>query len=130
MSLAPSSFVDSVDALRQLYELPVKGALAKEIDHIHPHFARFIALTPFVCISTMSSDGRADVSPRGGEPGFVHVLDQTHLAIPDRPGNNRLDSLINILANPSVGLLFFIAGFEDMLRVNGSARIATDAALM
>jgi uncharacterized protein len=130
MNVSPSSFVDSVDALRQLYELPVKGAVAKEISHIHPHFARFIALSPFVCISTMSADGRADVSPRGGEPGFVHVLDQTHLAIPDRPGNNRLDSLINILANPSVGLLFFIAGFEDMLRVNGSARIATDAALM
>lgn len=125
-----SSFIDSVDALRQVYELPSKGAAAKEISHIHTHFRRYIELSPFVCMSTMSADGRADVSPRGGEAGFVHVLDPAHLAIPDRPGNNRLDSLINIIASPSVGLLFIIPGFEDMLRVNGTARITTDAALM
>src|SRR5687768_259656 len=125
-----SGFIDTPAALREVYELPSKGAIAKEINHIHAHFRRFIELSPFVCISTMSADGRADVSPRGGDAGFVHVLDTTRLAIPDRPGNNRLDSLINMIANPAVGLLFFIPGFEDMLRVNGTARITTDAALM
>jgi PPOX class probable FMN-dependent enzyme len=71
-----------------------------------------------------------DVSPRGGEPGFVHVLDQHRLALPDRPGNNRLDSLCNIVERPGVGLLFFIPGFEDMLRVNGLAHLTTDPELM
>jgi uncharacterized protein len=130
MTIAPSGFIGSVEVLRQVYDQPTKGAAAKEIGHLHAHFCRFIERSPFVCISTMSADGRADVSPRGGEAGFVHVLDSAQLAIPDRPGNNRLDSLVNIIANPSVGLLFFIPGFEDMLRVNGSARITTDAALM
>jgi uncharacterized protein len=122
--------IDTPAALRELYELPSRGAVAKEIDRIDAHSRRFIALSPFVCVGTMSTDGHADVSPRGGEPGFVHVLDDGRLAIPDRPGNNRLDSMTNMLANPSVGLLFFIPGFEDMLRVNGTARITTDPALM
>jgi uncharacterized protein len=130
MTSSVSHFIDSVDALRQVYAQPSKGATAKEIGHLHAHFRRFIEMSPFVCISTMSADGRADVSPRGGEAGFVHLLDPTHLAIPDRPGNNRLDSLVNMVANPSVGLLFFIPGFEDMLPVNGTARITTDPALM
>jgi PPOX class probable FMN-dependent enzyme len=130
MTALPISFIDNVEALRQLYAQPAKGAAAKEIGHLHAHFSNFIERSPFVCISSMSADGRADVSPRGGEAGFVHVLDPTHLAIPDRPGNNRLDSLVNIIANPSVGLLFFVPGFEDMLRVNGTARITTDPALM
>lgn len=125
-----STFIETAEALRRVYELPSKGAVAKEIERIDAHCQRFIAISPFVCLGTMSTDGRADVSPRGGEPGFVHVLDGMRLAMPDRPGNNRLDSLINIIANPSVGLLFFVPGFEDMLRVNGHARITTDATLM
>lgn len=125
-----SGFIDTAAALREVYELPGKGAVAKEIARIDGHCRRFIELSPFVCVGTMSEDGRADVSPRGGEAGFVHVLDAAHLAIPDRPGNNRLDSLTNIIGNPSVGLLFFVPGFEDMLRVNGSARITTDPTLM
>lgn len=125
-----SASIETADALRRLYEAPSKGAVAKEIDRIDTHCRRFIEISPFVCVGTMSADGRADVSPRGGEPGFVHVLDGKHLAIPDRPGNNRLDSLTNMLANPSVGLLFFVPGFEDMLRVNGRARITTDPDLM
>src|SRR5262245_3700483 len=96
-----SAFIDTPARLRELYEQPSKGAVAKEIARIDVHCRNFIALSPFVCIGTMSADGRADVSPRGGEPGFVHVLDGQQLAIPDRPGNNRLDSLMNILANPS-----------------------------
>jgi PPOX class probable FMN-dependent enzyme len=81
-------------------------------------------------MGTMGPDGLGDVTPRGGERGFVHVLDERTLAMPDRPGNNRLDSLTNLTSNPGVGLLFFVAGFEDLLRVNGRARISRDSALM
>jgi uncharacterized protein len=122
-------FIETIGALRAVYDQPSKGAAAKQIDRIDAHCRRFIELSPFVCIGTISGDGRADVSPRGGEPGFAHVLGPNLIAIPDRPGNNRLDNLCNILSNPAVGLLFFIPGFEDMLRVNGKARITTDAVL-
>jgi uncharacterized protein len=124
------AFVETAEALREIYELPSKGAVAKEISRIDPHCRRFIEMSPFVCLGTTSADGRADVSPRGGEPGFVHVFDNGQLAIPDRPGNNRLDSLTNMLANPAVGLLFFVPGFEDLLRVNGHARITIEPALL
>ena len=94
------------------------------------HAQAFIGRSPFVCIGTQNSDGRADVSPRGDPVGFVKVLDAHTIAIPDRPGNNRLDSLVNILGNPSVGLLFIIPGFEDTLRINGQARLVTDPELL
>ena len=87
-------------------------------------------MSPFLCLGTSRPDGAADVSPRGDAPGFVHVVDDTTLLLPDRPGNNRLDSLSNVLANPNVGLLFFIPGFEETLRVNGTAEIVTDPALL
>jgi PPOX class probable FMN-dependent enzyme len=89
----------------------------------------FIALSPFVCLASSSADG-ADVTPRGDRPGFVHVLDDSTLAIPDWPGNNRLDTLLNIEANPQVGLLFLIPGFDESLRVNGVATISIDPALL
>nr|WP_272214310.1 MSMEG_1061 family FMN-dependent PPOX-type flavoprotein [Marinicella sp. W31]MDC2879666.1 pyridoxamine 5'-phosphate oxidase family protein [Marinicella sp. W31] len=85
---------------------------------------------PFLCLGTQGSDGRADVSPRGDPAGFVKVLDPKTLAIPDRPGNNRLDSQSNIVANPNVGLLFIIPGFDDTLRVNGKAQLTRDPALL
>jgi PPOX class probable FMN-dependent enzyme len=116
--------------LRVLYRPPSPGAVAKELSRIDGYFRRFIELSPFLCIGTTGASGLGDVSPRGGEPGFVHVLDETRLAMPDRPGNNRLDTLGNVTHNPGVGLLFFIPGFDDMLRVNGIARITTDAELM
>jgi PPOX class probable FMN-dependent enzyme len=115
--------------LRTRYKEPNAYALAKDIGRIDEHFRRFIALSPFVCLGTHGPNGLGDVSPRGGEPGFVHVLDETTLAMPDRPGNNRLDSLTNIAAGSGVGLLFLIPGFEDTLRVNGVARISADPAL-
>ena len=118
------------DDLRGVYKKPSDGARAKDIAVIDRHFARFIALSPFLCMGTSGPDGTGDVSPRGGEPGFVHVLDDRTLAMPDRPGNNRLDSLTNVTRHPGVGLLFFIPGFEDALRVNGRARISTDPDLM
>lgn len=114
------------DDLRGVYKRPSDGAVAKDIGVIDRHFARFIALSPFLCMGTTGPDGTGDVSPRGGEPGFVHVLDDKTLAMPDRPGNNRLDSLTNIMRHPGVGLLFFVPGFEDALRVNGRARISAD----
>ncbi len=116
--------------LRGTYAMPGDPVLAKDIRHIDAHCARFIELSPFCVIGTSRADGFGDVSPRGGEPGFVHVLDKTHLAMPDRPGNNRLDTLGNITANPAVGLLFFLPGVNEMLRVNGTASISTDPELM
>lgn len=116
--------------LRTVYKQPGGGAVGKDIAQIDAHFAHFISLSPFLCIGTMGENGLCDVSPRGGEPGFVHVIDARTLAMPDRPGNNRLDSLGNITRNPGVGLLFFVPGFDDTLRVNGVARLTTDTELM
>jgi len=116
--------------LRTVYKQPGGGAVGKDIAQIDAHFAHFISLSPFLCIGTAGENGLCDVSPRGGEPGFVHVIDARTLAMPDRPGNNRLDSLGNITRNPRVGLLFFVPGFEDTLRVNGVARLTTDTELM
>lgn len=116
--------------LRTVYPKPGDGAVNKQLDWIDPHSRRFIELSPFLCIGTSRPDGLADVSPRGGEPGFVHILDDRRLAMPDRPGNNRLDTLTNIAHSPSVGLLFFLPGFDEMLRVNGVAETVTTPELM
>lgn len=116
--------------LRSIYKQPGGGAVGKDIGQIDTHFANFIALSPFLCIGTVGENGLCDVSPRGGEPGFVAVLDGRTLAMPDRPGNNRLDSIGNITRTAGVGLLFFVPGFEDTLRVNGVAHVTTDDALM
>jgi uncharacterized protein len=94
------------------------------------HSRKFISLSPFLVLSTSSADGKADVSPRGDPPGFVHVIDDATFLIPDRPGNNRLDTMVNIAQNPNVACLFFIPGFEDTLRVAGKATITDDPALL
>jgi PPOX class probable FMN-dependent enzyme len=130
MTLELAHLVDDANRLREVYKAPIKGAVAKEIARLDHHCRAFIALSPFVCIGSMDAHDRADVSPRGGEPGFVHALDDHRLAIPDRPGNNRLDSMTNLLQRPSIALLFFVPGFEDTLRVNGQARISVDHELM
>jgi len=96
---------------------------------IDDHMRRFISLSPFVCLGSSSADG-ADVTPRGDQPGFIHVLDDHTLLVPDWPGNNRLDTLTNIEANPHVGLLFLIPGFNESLRVNGVAEVSLDPALI
>ena len=90
---------------------------------------RFISLSPFVCLGTSSPEG-ADVTPRGDAPGFVHVVDDSTLLIPDWPGNNRLDSLTNITANPQVALLFFVPGVNETLRINGTAEVVMDTAIL
>lgn len=105
-------------------------ATRKCLPQLDRHCRDFIARSPFLCLSTQHANGSADVSPRGDPPGFVQVLDDHTLAIPDRPGNNRLDSLSNILSNPSVALLFMVPGFEDALRVNGSASLNRDPELL
>ncbi|MGV8996566.1 MAG: pyridoxamine 5'-phosphate oxidase family protein [Parvibaculaceae bacterium] len=125
-----SDIMQDEAALRTVYPNASGGAVDKQLAALEQHSRRFIELSPFVCIGTSRPDGLADVSPRGGEPGFIHVLDDTHLAMPDRPGNNRLDTLTNIAHTPAVGLLFFLPGFEEMLRVNGVATLTTEQALM
>lgn len=116
--------------LRQVYAAPSKGVQDKCFPHLDKHSRRFLELSPFFCIGSSRADGLGDVSPRGGEPGFVHALDDRRIAYPDRPGNNRLDTLENIVRNPAVGLLFFLPGVEEMLRINGVASITTEEALM
>ena len=118
------------EALRGLFPAQTPLAINKCLDVLDRHAQAFIARSPFLCLGTQDMAGRADVSPRGDPAGFVKVLDPHTLAIPDRPGNNRLDSLVNILANPSVGLLFVIPGFDDTLRVNGQASLVTDPELL
>ncbi len=117
-------------SLRALYPATHTMAALKCLDHIDRHAADFIARSPFLCIGTQTAEGRADVSPRGDPAGFVRLLDARTLAIPDRPGNNRLDTLANIVANPVVGLLFLVPGFDETLRINGRARLVTDPALL
>ena len=118
------------DELRTIYKRPNPGAVAKTLRRVDRHARAFIELSSLVCLGTAGADGLCDVTPRGGDPGFLKVVDDTHLALPDRPGNNRLDSLTNIVSHPGVGLVFFIPGFEDTLRVNGRACISTDPRLM
>ena len=126
----PSHVIADEAALLSLFDATHALALQKCQDRLGPHAQAFIRRSPFVCIGTQSRDGRADVSPRGDPVGFVHILDERTLAIPDRPGNNRLDSLRNLVTNPSIGLLFIIPGFEDTLRVNGQARLVTEPGLL
>lgn len=122
--------IRSEAALRTLFGTAEGLAVSKSLTRLDRHCRDFIARSPFLCIGTMGADGRADVSPRGDPPGFVQVIDDRTIAIPDRPGNNRLDTMTNIIANPSVGLLFLIPGFDDTLRINGKATIVHDPELL
>ena len=117
--------VDGEARLRDLYPEPSELARKKCISRLDRHCRKFISLSPFLCIGTSRADG-GDVSPRGDAPGFVQVLDDTTILIPDRPGNNLLDSLSNVTENPNVGILFLIPGIEETLRINGVASVVTD----
>ena len=123
------SRIESVEQLRTIYRQPKELAAKKVIPRLEAHSKRIIELSPFLVISTMGEDGIADVSPRGDAPGFVQVIDDETIAIPDRPGNNRLDTLTNILGNPSVGTIFFVPGVDEVLRINGDAELRDDAEL-
>lgn len=126
----PEFAITDEKALRGLFEATHDLAAIKSQALLDKHAQAFIRRSPFLCIGTQNLDGRADVSPRGDPVGFVQILDQHTLAIPDRPGNNRLDTLVNIIANPSVGLLFIIPGFDDTLRVNGQATLVNDPEIL
>jgi uncharacterized protein len=123
-----STIIEDKDALRRVYKTPNPRSVAKEIKRLDRHCRRFVELSPLVVLAT-SGAGGGDVSPRGGPAGFVKVLDDATLVIPDFPGNNRLDSLENILEDGRVGLLFFVPGMDETLRVNGHATIDTDPEL-
>ena len=120
------SRIQSLEQLRLLYDEPTERAIKKNIGHLDKHCRHFIELSPFVALSTSHSNKQSDSSPRGGKPGFVKVFDSKTLIIPDWGGNNRLDSFTNILDNDSIGLMFFIPGVAEILRVNGSAQLRTD----
>lgn len=118
--------VTSVRELRAVLGAPSERAVLKQQARLDEHFRAFIAQAPFLILGTANAAGQCDVSPKGDAPGFVKVLDETHLAIPDRIGNNRIDGMRNILENPHVGLIFLIPGREDTLRVNGRAAVIRD----
>jgi len=128
--LKPEFLVQDEEDLRSLFPATHPLAVRKCQDRLDRHAVDFVARSPFICMGTQSPDGLADVSPRGDPCGFVKVLDDKTLLIPDRPGNNRLDSQSNILTNPAVGLLFMVPGFDDTLRVNGNAKITRDPDLL
>jgi PPOX class probable FMN-dependent enzyme len=122
--------VTSREELRAIYGAPGERAVLKERAHLDVHTREFIARSPFVLLATSNRAGRCDVSPKGDAPGFVMVLDDTHLVIPDRVGNNRIDGLTNIVENPHLGMIFLIPGREDTLRVNGRACILRDGEIL
>jgi PPOX class probable FMN-dependent enzyme len=128
--IAPDDLIATEAELRARFATPGRLAVLKQLDRLDHNCRRFIELSPFLCLATSRADGLADNSPRGDAPGFVQVLDERTLLIPDRPGNNRLDSMANIIHHPNVGLLFFIPGVTETLRVNGRAKLITSPDLL
>jgi PPOX class probable FMN-dependent enzyme len=128
-TLPAEHIVTSVDALERLYGTPYGPSLAKETDRISAHYREFIEAAPFFALASAGPDA-LDCSPRGDAPGFVRVADEKTLLIPDRRGNNRIDTLRNILNDPRVALLFLIPGCGETIRVIGRAKISTDPALL
>jgi PPOX class probable FMN-dependent enzyme len=116
------------DPLDGLYPPPSDLVVRKTLPRLDRYARRFIELSPFVCIATTDADGHCDASPRGDAPGFVRVVDDLTLLLPDRVGNNRLDSLRNLQRAPGIGMLFLVPGIDDALRVNGRARLVLDRA--
>jgi len=124
-----SEVVRTEAALREILGAPAERSVKKEIARLDAHCRALIARSPFVLVASCNAAGRCDVSPKGDPPGFVLVLDDQTLALPERPGNRRADTFTNVLENPHVGLLFVIPGKLETLRVNGRARVVSDTAL-
>jgi len=124
------STITTTQQLRSIYKVPSERSLLKELTYIDPHIQRFISLSPFLVISSGDQQHQMDSSPRGGDAGFAKVLDQQTILIPDSIGNNRLDTLTNIIATSQVGLLFIVPGLDEVVRVNGSATLQTDVDLL
>ena len=125
----PTQTYSELTALRAFMGKPTELAAKKSITRLDKHCREFINRSPFVCIGTTDGSGKADVSPKGDPPGFVQVLDDKTLFIPDRPGNNRIDSMSNLLKDPAIALLFLIPGFDETLRVNGKGTVIRDQTL-
>jgi PPOX class probable FMN-dependent enzyme len=123
------SIISDEADLRQRYPQPMSRASDKVLDHLDRHCRAILAVSPFCVLSSQGHDG-ADISPRGDPPGFLRALDDRHLLLPDRIGNNRLDNFANILGNPEVGLLVLVPGMDETLRINGRARLTDDARLL
>jgi PPOX class probable FMN-dependent enzyme len=119
----------TLTSLEALYDAPSERVRRKQIDRLDAHCRAFIAASPFLILATSGAAG-VDCSPRGDRPGFVVVEDDSTLLLPDRRGNNRIDSLKNVVENPAVGLIFLVPGVHETLRVNGRARISADPALL
>ena len=123
--------VESLNELREVYAPPADRAGLKVLDHLDVHCRNFIDLSPFYVIASARADGRADASPRGDPTGsLAHVLDDKTLLLPDRPGNRQVDTLMNLVERPYVGLVFFVPGLTETLRINGRAEISTDRELL
>ncbi|MFS2160286.1 pyridoxamine 5'-phosphate oxidase family protein [Pseudomonas sp. Pseusp122] len=124
-----TSYVTTTEALEKLYGAVARPSLVKEVDHIHPVYRPFIEAAPFAILAS-SGPGGLDASPRGDQAGFVHIEDSKTLYLPDRRGNNRLDTLRNIIDDPHVALLFLVPGVGETLRVNGTAQICVEPQLL
>jgi PPOX class probable FMN-dependent enzyme len=123
--------IETRDQLRALYAQPGERAVRKQLPRLDVHATRFIALSPFCVVASAGPQGQLlDASPRGGAPGFAKVTDPSTVLLPDSGGNNRLDTLENLLVDPRIGLLFVIPGFEETLRINGTARLRDEAAFI
>ncbi len=125
----PDHAVTDVATLERIYGTPVEASVVKEVDRIHPLYRAFIEAAPFAVLATCGPDG-LDASPRGDGPGFIVVEDDRTLLLPDRRGNNRIDSLRNIVADPRVALLFLVPGVGETFRINGRATVSLDPALI
>jgi PPOX class probable FMN-dependent enzyme len=123
------SFIQTISELEALFDVVGEVSLKKEVSYLHPAYQAMIAASPFAVLATVGADG-LDVSPRGDPPGFVHIRDEHTLWMPERRGNNRIDSLRNIIFDPRVALFFLIPGNGETLRVNGRARISIDPGLL
>jgi PPOX class probable FMN-dependent enzyme len=124
------SIVEDIREIHEIYGHPAERAVKKQLPKLEKHSRAFIALSPFLVMATTDPSGRCDASPKGDAPGFVRVLDDETLLIPDRLGNNRIDTIGNLLECPGVGLIFFVPGLRETLRVNGKAQITTDPLLL
>ncbi len=127
---AQHAAISSKEALREQYGEPLPMAVAVTKTHLDKHHQHFIRHSPFVCIASTTSDGYPNVSPKGDRPGFVHIRDDKTLIIPDRPGNNKVETFENVMDNPKVALVFFIPGVKESVRVHGTAELVHDAAIL
>lgn len=124
-----ASFITDEAQLRAMHHAPMSRATDKVLTSLDKHCRAILELSPFCVVATQGAGG-ADVSPRGDPPGFVKVIDNRHILLPDRVGNNRMDGMVNLLGNPAIGLLFFVPGMGETLRINGVGRITDDVRLL